>query len=258
MLNNLLVLPRSGVTVRRRRRLAPILGREYPKPLGYVFAPIYHNWTYAFTPEAIQKFIDKFGLGETNDMFEGLLMEEKLMDYFGLKFAQKVDPFAVDPHALLEIGRTVDQQMTVNVHGNFKRNVLPRLDAGMKQASLLGSIQFLIILLILGANVGFNSKFVSYIIANILTTEATSYVIHEYSESEVSGNSIFGYTNYTMCFLLFSRQGFRKSSWALTLVTFMAVMDFISQFTVPAASKPLHGLGILVGWLWYYYGYGFK
>ena len=260
MFNNLLVLPKSGVSV-RRRRLVQIYGKEFPKPLGYVFAPIYHNWTYAFSPESILKMIEIQGAGNVKDSFKGVLMEEPTMKMFKLPFTPKKDPFA----GLLGENMTAEavrnQIVAQGAHDydkEFVENILPRLDAGLKQMSAWGSIQFLLILLILGANLGFNTKFFYYIISNILTTEATSYVWQNaIADAEVSGNSIFGYTNYTMCFNLWWKKGF-SSSIPLTFATFMGLMEFVAQFFVPAASKILHGWGIVIGFLWYYYGYGLK
>ena len=264
MFNNLLVLPKSGITARRRRRLVPIYGKEFTKPFGYKFAPFYHNWTYSFSPESILKMIEKQGLGGVKDLFQGVLMDESMMKTFKLPFTPKKDPFA----GILGEGQEITTEAVMaNIVANlgapgqdqeFVENILPRLDAGMKQMSILGSIQFLVILLILGANLGFNTKFLYYIVANILTTEATSYAYQKGLDVEVSGNSIFGYTNYTMCFLLWYKGGFWKSSWALNLATLMAGCDFITQFFVPAASKILHGWGILIGTVWYYYGYKLK
>ena len=260
MFNNLLVLPKSGVSV-RRRRLVPIYGKEFSKPLGYVFAPIYHNWTYAFTPESILKMLEKLGQGGVKDSFRGVLMEEKAMKAYKIPFTPAKDPFA----NLMGENTTVEEvinQMANNAHDydkEFVENILPRLDGGLKQMSIFGSIQFLLILLILGANLGFNTKFFYYIVSNILTTEATSYVWQKSIEdSEISGNSIFGYTNYTMCFNLWWKKGFSKSSWALTFATFLGFTEFIAQFFVPAASKILHAWGIVIGMLWYTYGYGLK
>ena len=142
---------------------------------------------------------------------------------------------------------------------DFVENLLPRLDAGLKyKASLIGTIQFLVMLFILGANLGFNSKFLYYVIANIATTEVGSYLVQEGRDFEVSGNSIFGYTNYAMCVLIWWRQGWARSSWPLTICAALAVADSAAQFLVPAASKILHLLGAAVGVLWYYFGYGFK
>ena len=261
MFNNLLVLPKSGITARRRRRLVPIYGKEFTKPFGYKFAPFYHNWTYSFSPESILKMIERRGLGAVKDAFQGVLLDEKYMKAYKLPFTPKKDPLS----GILDLGEgmTVDavfNQIANNPHDydkEFVENILPRLDAGMKQMSILGSIQFLAILLILGANLGFNTKFLYYIVANILTTEATSYAYQKGFDAEVSGNSIFGYTNYTMCFNLWWKKGF-SSSIPLTIATFLGVMEFVGQFFVPAASKILHGWGILIGMLWYYYGYKLK
>ena len=161
MFNNLLVLPKSGVSV-RRRRLVPIYGKEFSKPLGYVFAPIYHNWTYAFSPESILKMLEKLGQGGVKDSFQGVLMDEKVMKMFKLPFTPKKDPFT----GLLGENMTAEavrnQLVAQGAHDydkEFVENILPRLDAGLKQMSAWGSIQFLLILLILGANLGFNKKF---------------------------------------------------------------------------------------------------
>ena len=261
MFNNLLVLPKSGVTARRRRRLVPIYGKEFSKPLGYKFAPLYHNWTYSFSPESILKMIEVLGQGMAKDSFEGVLLDERLMKYFKIPFTPKKDPFAglmVENMTAEEVLNTIARAPAPDYDKEFLENILPRLDAGLKQISVFGTIQFLLILLILGANLGFNTKFFYYIVSNILTTEATSYVWQNaIADAEVSGNSIFGYTNYTMCFNLWSKKGL-SSSYALTLVTFLGVMDFVGQFFVPAASKILHAWGIVIGMLWYKYGYGLK
>ena len=190
-------------------------------------------------------------------------MDEKVMKMFKLPFTPKKDPLA----GLLQLGEGMTVEAVRNQLANdphdydkeFVENILPRLDAGLKQMSAFGSFQFLLILLILGANLGFNTKFFYYIVSNILTTEATSYVWQNaIADAEVSGNSIFGYTNYTMCFNLWWKKGFSKSSWPLTIATFLGVMDFVAQFFVPAASKILHAWGIVLGQLWYTYGYGLK
>ena len=261
MFNNLLYLPKSGVTVRRRRRrLVPIYGKEFSKPLGFVFAPIYHNWTYAFTPESILKMMEIQGAGNVKDSFKGILMDEAAMKMFKLPFTPTKDPFA----GLMGENMTAERVLA-QLHGQlgatdyekvFVENILPRLDGGLKQMSAFGTFTFLLILLILGANLGFNTKFFYYIVSNILTTEATSYVWQNaIADAEVSGNSIFGYTNYTMCFNLWWKKGFSKSSIPLTIATFLGVADFLAQFFVPAASKILHAWGIVIGMLWYKYGY---
>ena len=261
MFNNLLVLPKSGVSVRRRRRLVPIYGKEFSKPLGYVFAPIYHNWTYAFSPEAILKQIEKLGMGATKDSFQGVLMDPAVMKMFKLPFTPEKDRGGILGMTEKLTVDEVRQQLMANpvdYEKEFVENILPRLDAGMKQMSAFGTFQFLLILLILGANLGFNTKFFYYIVANILTTEATSYAVQNgIADAEVSGNSIFGYTNYTMCFNLWWKKGF-SSNIPLTIVTLMGLMDFVGQFFVPAASKILHAWGIVIGQLWYTYGYGLK
>ena len=261
MFNNLLVLPKSGVTV-RRRRLVQIYGKEFSKPLGYVFAPIYHNWTYAFSPESILKMMEIQGAGNVKDSFKGILMDEAAMKMFKLPFTPTKDPFA----GLMGENMTAERVLA-QLHGQlgatdyekvFVENILPRLDGGLKQMSAFGTFTFLLILLILGANLGFNTKFFYYIVSNILTTEATSYVWQDLFGGEVSGNSIFGYTNYTMCFNLWWKKGFSKSSWALNFATLLGLFEFVAQFTVPAASKILHAWGIVIGMLWYKYGYGLK
>ena len=225
MWNNLIVLPKSGV--RARRRLAPIYGKEFSKPFGYEFKPIYHNWTYSMSPEAILKMIAISDQGGTKDYLQGILTDEKAMKL-----------------PLTHYGVDYDKE--------FVENILPRLDAGLKEMSIFGSIQFLAILLVLGANLGFNTKFFYYIVSNILTTEATSYVL----PLDFSGNSIFGYTNFTMCSFLWWKKGFAKSSWLLTIATLTGLIDFGLQFSIPAASKILHAWGILVGIMWAKYGYG--
>ena len=259
MFNNLLVLPKSGVSV-RRRRLVQIYGKEFSKPLGYVFAPIYHNWTYSFSPESILQKIQLHGAGNVKDSFKGVLMEEYAMKMFKLPFTPTKDPFGLE-------NMTPEMVLAHGLHGTlgvpnyekeFLENIMPRLDAGLKQMSIYGSIMFLLILLILGANLGFNTKFFYYIVSNILTTEATSYIVENIRGVGVCGNSIFGYTNYTMCFNLWWKKGFSKSSWPLTFATFVGFTEFVAQFFVPAASKILHAWGIVIGQLWYTYGYGLK
>ena len=237
MWNNLIVFPKSGV--RARRRLAPIYGKEFSKPFGYEFKPIYHNWTYSMSPEGILKMIAILDQGGAKDYLQGGLMDEKAMKLFKFPFT---------PQQGSRVGVDYDKE--------FVENILPRLDAGLKEMSILGSIQFLAILLVLGANLGFNTKFFYYIVSNILTTEATSYVWQNSLDSEVSGNSIFGYTNYTMCSFLWWKKGFAKSSWLLTIATLTGLIDFGLQFSIPAASKILHAWGILVGIMWAKYGYG--
>ena len=260
--NAALVFPKSK-SDETRRRLLPIYGQEV-KTLGYEFKPIYHNWTYSFSAEGVQKMLDAQGLGKTKDAFQGVLMDERMMKYFKEDFKQKaqIDPFASvfekDGSAKSGddlVAALLGEAQSGDLEKDFVENVLPRLDAGLKYTSALGTTSFILHLLHVGSYLGFNSKFMVYILANIATTEATSYAINEYTEQEMCGNSIFGYTNYAITFMLWWQRGFKKSSWVLNIATLLAFSDFIAQFFIPAASKILHLEGLLIGVLWWMYGY---
>ena len=189
-------------------------------------------------------------------------MSEDAMTKWKLPFTPKPDPFAqlMGPDGLHVL--PTDQMMTA-IRGmgamdhdkNFLENTLPRLDGGLKLASYSSLIIFFPLLLYVGSYLGFNTKFLLYILSNIAVTEAVSYVVHEHTESELSGSSIFGYTNMTMLFLLWWVKGY-QSSYPLTFVMWYCVFEFFAQFTVPAASKLAHSAGIGVGMLWWKYGYG--
>ena len=261
MFNNyLLILPKSGITARRRaprRRLVPFYGTEFSKPIGLTFAPIRHNWCYAFSPEVILKLLNESGQGAVRDTFNAVLMDENMMKAFKLPFTKKADPFANMFGDYETTLKAIETQVQVGAQDkDFVENFMPRLDAGLKMQSYFGSFQFLLLLLILGLNLGFNTKFFFYIISNILTTEAVSYGCSKV-EFEVTGNSIFGYTNHMMNFMLFMKKG-RASNWGLYIAVALAFLDFVTQFFVPAASKTLHFFGIGVGWLWAKYGYGLR
>ena len=280
MFNNLLILPKSGVTARRRalsrRRLVPIYGTEFSKKIGGVIAPIRHNWGYAFSPEVILKLINEDGMGAAKRAFQGMIMDEQMMKayykkYKGkgyLPFKPKRDPFAALPAFFEGDFEQVKQAMgdlaaeeSVAIktsQKDFVENFMPRLDAGLRQQTNFGSIQFLLVLLILGFNLGISPKFFLYIISNIATTEAISYGMDKAFENfELTGNSIFGYTNYMMSLMLFLKKGW-ASNWSLYLAVICAALDFVGQFFIPAAAKSLHFFGLGVGWLWGSYGYGLR
>ena len=51
-MNIAFVLPKSGVSVRRRLGAETVLieGKMFTKDFGIRFAPLRHNWTYSMTP----------------------------------------------------------------------------------------------------------------------------------------------------------------------------------------------------------------
>ena len=271
MFNNLLILPKSGVTARRRalsrRRLVPIYGTEFSKKIGGVIAPIRHNWGYAFSSEVILKLINEDGMGAAKRAFKGMIMDEQMMKAYYKKykgkgyypFKPKRDPFEAIP-AFFEGDYEKAKQAIgdLSAEKDFVENFMPRLDAGLRQQTNFGSIQFLLVLLILGFNLGISPKFFLYIISNIATTEAISYGMDKAFENfELTGNSIFGYTNYMMSLMLFLKKGW-ASNWSLYLAVTCAALDFVGQFFIPAAAKSLHFFGLGVGWLWGSYGYGLR
>ena len=280
MFNNLLILPKSGVTARRRalsrRRLVPIYGTEFSKKIGGVIAPIRHNWGYAFSPETILKLLNEHGMRVVQDTFAGMVMDERLMKAYVKKskgkgylpFKPERDPFSFIPGIFEGDFEKIKQSMNdlaasgeeavKTQQKDFVENFMPRLDAGLRQQTNFGTIQFLLVLLILGFNLGISPKFFLYIISNIATTEAISYGMDKAFENfELTGNSIFGYTNYMMSLMLFLKKGW-ASNWSLYLAVTCAALDFVGQFFIPAAAKSLHFFGLGVGWLWGSYGYGLR
>ena len=234
MFNNLLVLPKSKVAFRsKRRRLGTLLGRDFgDKWIGGSFPPIRHNWAYGFQASAIQKVIDEVGLGMTKDAFAGMM-----------------GPEVTVPDA----SKTYEQR--------FLDEDIPRIDSGLKAVSLLGTIQFLIEYLFVGSQLGFDSTFFTYTLLQIANTEAVSYAVKAYKDYEVCGNSIFGYTNHLMVYFLWLRARASKGgnkSWLLSIFTFVFFADFIQQFFIPMASKGLHTYGLITGMIMWGYLYGFK
>ena len=242
MFNGAILLPKSDVTVRRRLAPAHIFGMPFDY-LGTKFAPIRHNWCYGASPQAINLMLNKLGILDTI---------ARLAATAANGVEGPITPYPTQ-YSGYRMGARAQQKW-------FVETLLPNVDKGFKKESLLGSIQFLVMFAGLVFHLGIDMKLLTYILANVANTEIVSYAISKYSDpkSELSGNSIFGYTNMTMLVLLAWNRSWR-SSWLLRILAGFSLFEFSMQFRPaadPLASLPLHGLGIWAGMLSWKFIYG--
>ena len=220
MLNTLLVLPKAT----RRRRLADddtIYGKLFPnKYLGTKFAPIRHNWTYSVDVLTINRMIATMGLGQTINAFSGVMRFDK--------------KYPTDVPATMDV-----------MQQRYADDILPALDEGLTEMSSRGTMYFLAELLVVGLQLGFDKRFLYYVIAQIAATEGMSLLIDKYTPTELGGNSMFGYANHAMLFAFVYQLG-GKSGWVLLVAALLALVDFIQQFRMQVASKRLHFLGMFL------------
>jgi len=228
---------------RVRRRIAPVdlgvpvaqpaaqtgvlvLGRRFTKDFGIRFAPIRHNWTYSVSPEALNQMIVMTGGN----------------------FLKTIEHFA----GIVSLNKTYAQSTDIEVlKQRYLDDWLPALDKGLTTLSIRGTALFLVQLFALGYHFGFSPGFLYYVLFQIANTEGISYLIDTYSPTELSGNSMFLYSNHAVSWLLLYKLGFGKSSWLVLLAALYGMYDFFMQFRMPAASKQVHFLGLFLGYLGY-------
>ena len=209
-----------------RRRLveATIYGKKFTKPFGPKFAPIRHNWVYSIEPHQMRNMINQKGLVTVLNTFDGIVRLSTSKTY-----APSNDPQVIQTR--------------------FVDDWLPALDKGLETFSIRGTGLFLSEFLVLGYHLGFDTTFLTYVLIQIANTEAFSYIHDRGFNTEISGNSIFGYSNHAMIWLLVYKFGWKKSSWLLLIAASYGLFDFGVQFIVPSVSKVAHFWGLFVGLL---------
>lgn len=210
-----------------KRTGVEIFGKSFTKDFGIRIAPLKHNWGYSVSPGDLAKLIDPLmGVGflRTMEHFSGVA-NIKPQNY------------------------TITNDVNV-LHQRFRDDFLPMLDDGLRRMTIQGSATFLLQVFLLGLHLGFSPGYLFYVLFQIANTEGLSYLVHEYTPGQFSGNSMFMYANIAVSWLYVSKSGF-NSSWMLLLLALYGLFEFVAQFRVRAASKRIHFIGMFLGWLGY-------
>ena len=198
-------------------------GVNMSRPLGFMFAPIGHNWLYGFTGEDINKILHQIGLVDAGDKFQTMMGNKKK---------------AVLNHTREE----------------FLNEIMPAVDIFLQELSYGGTYEFIFFYFVLGYYLGFDLTFLYYTLLQIGLTETVS-AIDKYNGGSVAGNSIFHYCNGAMFLLLFLVKGW-KSRWFLIALGLWHSWEHVSQFwELPWVSIAAHSLGSSAGvlsWLYLY------
>ena len=222
-----LALAHFGISLPSEEDDTKIYGKTFPKDkvFGIRFRPIRHNWTYSTDVSTINKLLNTVGLGATINTFGGAVAFDKQY------------PTDVQPTTEVMQQRFVDDW-------------LPALDSGMTKMSVRGSAMFLMELFVVGLQLGFDKRFLVYVVSQIAATEGMSLFIDKNTPAEMAGNSMFGYANHAMLFAFVYKFG-GKSGWPLLVFALLALVDFIQQFRMQVANKPIHFLGMFLGLMSY-------
>ena len=221
-----------GSSVRGETRVT-IYGKTFTQPFfGRVFAPLRHNWMYSVKPTLLSQMI------VMGDIFSPPIggMTQAINHFNGITLPLKTKHADTTDVAVLQ--------------QRFVDDWIPALDAGMKRMSVRGNTVFLLELLMLGLHLGVSPGFLFYVLFQIASTEGFSFLI-DHAGGEMNGNSMFGYSNYAVAWMLVYKGGFKISNLVPLLIGLHGLGEFFQQFRVQAASKGIHFLGLFLGWLGY-------
>ncbi len=209
---------------------------KYVGRLGYVFAPIRHNWLY-----------------DTGDINWHLkVFQEGSITSVMFKFKGMIDTWVGEGWSNIQGGQQAWATL-VRQDQFFHERFIPKLDEAYKAMSVWSTVEFVSLLATVIYKLGFNSRMAWYIAFQIVNTEVVSVLI-EMGHGVSCGSSIFNYANYMLILALWLT---RYDPWLLTTSVFV-VWNIFQNVYYPNITIGAHTWGLLTGLISWVYIFGRK